>query len=201
MAIIFGDDGFCPQTMTINGNGLNNINIIDNNEDPIVQQMAIIQSYIEQAKQDHRYEEMRLLESNLKELEIEYFFAQQQQQQQQQSHESILYTNNEKSTSQVLPPSTSSMLNPFGDEDDDRITFVHCFLLFYKSNCFQFIIIIKYQFAILIRKKQNEKKSESNKTKHYNGLQNKNEFTGGSFVCVLSKFGWLKTISRMFQIH
>lgn len=115
--IIFGDDGFCPQTMTINGNGLNNINIIDNNEDPIVQQMAIIQSYIEQAKQDHRYEEMRLLESNLKELEIEYFFAQQQQQ--QQSHESILYTNNEKSTSQVLPPSTSSMLNPFGDEDDD----------------------------------------------------------------------------------
>lgn len=106
---IVGNDGFCPQQINlINEKGVNRNG--DNNkqfDDPILQQMAIIQSYIEQARKDNRYEEMRLLESNLKELEIEYFFVQQQQ-------------NSEKLSSQ-MPSSSSSVslsLNPFGDLDD-----------------------------------------------------------------------------------
>ncbi|XP_027205197.2 rabenosyn-5-like [Dermatophagoides pteronyssinus] len=106
---IVGNDGFCPQQINlINEKGVNRNG--DNNkqfDDPILQQMAIIQSYIEQARKDNRYEEMRLLESNLKELEIEYFFVQQQQ-------------NSEKLSSQ-RPSSSSSVslsLNPFGDLDD-----------------------------------------------------------------------------------
>lgn len=51
---------------------------IINESDPLLQQINIIRSYIRQAKQDHRYEEVRLLEENLKELEIEFYFNQEQ---------------------------------------------------------------------------------------------------------------------------
>ena len=40
--------------------------------DPMVQQMEIIKGYIRQARQEKRYDEVRLFEQNLKELELEY---------------------------------------------------------------------------------------------------------------------------------
>lgn len=46
------------------------------NEDPILLQMNIIRSYIDKARAEHRYDEVRMLEANLKELEIEYYFNQ-----------------------------------------------------------------------------------------------------------------------------
>ncbi|CAG0882541.1 unnamed protein product [Darwinula stevensoni] len=42
------------------------------NEDPLLQQMAIIQGYIDQAREDARNDELRTLEANYKELMIEY---------------------------------------------------------------------------------------------------------------------------------
>lgn len=49
-------------------------------EDPIVLQMNIIRSYIEKARGEHRYDEVRMLEENLKELQIEYYFHQENSQ-------------------------------------------------------------------------------------------------------------------------
>uniref|UniRef100_A0A2L2YJ81 Rabenosyn-5 n=1 Tax=Parasteatoda tepidariorum TaxID=114398 RepID=A0A2L2YJ81_PARTP len=40
--------------------------------DPMVQQINIIKKYIEQARVDHKYDELKMLESNLKELELEH---------------------------------------------------------------------------------------------------------------------------------
>jgi rabenosyn-5 len=45
----------------------------DQIEDPMLQQINIIRNYIKQAREAHKYDEMHMLEENLKELEIEYF--------------------------------------------------------------------------------------------------------------------------------
>ena len=42
------------------------------NVDPMLQQMEIISNYIKQARDAHKYDEVHMLEENLKELEIEY---------------------------------------------------------------------------------------------------------------------------------
>ena len=44
--------------------------------DPMLQQMNIIRNYIKQARDAHKYDELHMLEQNLKELEIEYFVQQ-----------------------------------------------------------------------------------------------------------------------------
>ncbi|GBO35666.1 hypothetical protein AVEN_164819-1 [Araneus ventricosus] len=41
-------------------------------EDPMVQQINIIHKYIKQAKLDHKYDEVKMLENNLKELQLEH---------------------------------------------------------------------------------------------------------------------------------
>lgn len=41
-------------------------------EDPMLQQIKIINKYIEQAKRDQKFDEVRMLESNLKELQLEF---------------------------------------------------------------------------------------------------------------------------------
>lgn len=59
---------------TDNGWNIDKIQLNDEqNDDPILLQINIIKQYIEQARLDHRYDELNLLESNLKQLEIEYF--------------------------------------------------------------------------------------------------------------------------------
>ena len=50
-------------------------------DDPLVQQMNIIRSYIKQAKQAQKWDEVKIFEDNLKELNAEYW-----RQQQSQSH-------------------------------------------------------------------------------------------------------------------
>lgn len=70
------DDGYCPQLSLDNARP--NSERDTTNSDPIVEQMNIIRSYISQARKDNRYEEVSLLEDNLKQLEIEFFFVQQQ---------------------------------------------------------------------------------------------------------------------------
>ena len=45
---------------------------LDHSSDPVVQQMANIKGYIEQAKHEKRWEEMYMFEQNLKELELIY---------------------------------------------------------------------------------------------------------------------------------
>lgn len=42
------------------------------NMDPMLLQINIIRNYIKQARQAHKYDEVKMLEDNLKELEIEY---------------------------------------------------------------------------------------------------------------------------------
>lgn len=44
--------------------------------DPMLQQINIIRNYIKQARDAHKYDEVHMLEENLKELEIEYFVQQ-----------------------------------------------------------------------------------------------------------------------------
>ncbi|XP_023231624.1 rabenosyn-5-like [Centruroides sculpturatus] len=41
-------------------------------DDPMVQQMNIIRNYIKQARMDQKYDEVQMLEANLKELQLEY---------------------------------------------------------------------------------------------------------------------------------
>ena len=45
--------------------------------DPMLQQMEIIRSYVKQARQEHRFDEVEMLERNLMELEEEYIKQQQ----------------------------------------------------------------------------------------------------------------------------
>lgn len=58
---------------TDNGWNMEKLELKDEDEDPILLQINIIKKYIEQARLDHKYDEVNLLESNLKSLEIEYF--------------------------------------------------------------------------------------------------------------------------------
>ena len=54
--------------------------------DPMLQQMNIIRNYIRQARDAHKYDELHMLEENLKELEIEYFLQQHGNQSQSQTN-------------------------------------------------------------------------------------------------------------------
>lgn len=58
---------------TDNGWNIERIELNEQDDDPILLQINIIKKYIEQAREDHKYDEINLLESNLKQLEIEYF--------------------------------------------------------------------------------------------------------------------------------
>lgn len=93
--------------------------ILDDNTDPLAQQISIIRTYIRTARENHRYEEVAMLEENLKELEIEYYFKQQQGPQ-TVSHNNSQQTK-QSSSSQLnksQPPANESN-NPFGSFDDD----------------------------------------------------------------------------------
>lgn len=54
--------------------------------DPMLQQINIIRNYIRQARDAHKYDELHMLEENLKELEIEYFVQQHGNQPKSQSN-------------------------------------------------------------------------------------------------------------------
>lgn len=45
---------------------------VKEDDDPMVQQMNVIRKYIHQARLDHKYDELKMLENNLEELKIEY---------------------------------------------------------------------------------------------------------------------------------
>lgn len=45
---------------------------IQEDEDPMLQQIKIIHKYIQQARMDHKFDEVRMLENNLRELQLEY---------------------------------------------------------------------------------------------------------------------------------
>lgn len=47
--------------------------VVRNADDPMIQQMDIIRGYIKQAKQAMKYDEVDMLEQNLKELQAEYW--------------------------------------------------------------------------------------------------------------------------------
>lgn len=53
-------------------------NHITDNEDPLVQQMNIIRGYIKQARQAQKWDEVKIFEDNLKELQGEYWRQQNQ---------------------------------------------------------------------------------------------------------------------------
>ena len=57
------------------GWGIQNVMLDDDVKgmDPILVQISILRDYIRQAREDHRYEEVNMLENNLKQLEIEYY--------------------------------------------------------------------------------------------------------------------------------
>ena len=55
----------------------------DEKEDPMIQQMNIIRSYIRQAQDARKWDEVQMLKENLKELQQEYWVQQQQEQSQQ----------------------------------------------------------------------------------------------------------------------
>lgn len=46
--------------------------VVDRNVDPMLQQMEIIKQYIQQARQAHKWDEVNMLEQNLKDLQQEY---------------------------------------------------------------------------------------------------------------------------------
>lgn len=65
--VVFSEMGWTPQT-----NVTDVVKVVDN-EDPIVQQISIIQNYIQQAKKAQKFEEVSMLEANLRELWNEYY--------------------------------------------------------------------------------------------------------------------------------
>lgn len=65
---------------TENGWNIEKIELNDQDDDPILLQINIIKQYIERARSDHKYDEVNLLESNLKQLEIEYFLQENEKQ-------------------------------------------------------------------------------------------------------------------------
>lgn len=65
---------------TDNGWNIEKIELNDQDDDPILLQINIIKQYIERARSDHKYDEVNLLESNLKQLEIEYFLQENEKQ-------------------------------------------------------------------------------------------------------------------------
>ncbi|XP_074656715.1 rabenosyn-5-like [Tubulanus polymorphus] len=48
-------------------------NQVASNDDPMIQQMNIVRFYIRQAKQAQKYDEVKILEDNLKDLQLEYY--------------------------------------------------------------------------------------------------------------------------------
>jgi rabenosyn-5 len=66
-AVVSPDAGWGPEYMRKRADNSDQI------EDPMLQQINIIRNYIKQAREAHKYDEMHMLEENLKELEIEYF--------------------------------------------------------------------------------------------------------------------------------
>lgn len=48
------------------------IKVANEDDDPMLQQMQIINNYIQQARRDHRYDEVAMLEANLRELQFEH---------------------------------------------------------------------------------------------------------------------------------
>lgn len=62
--IVSPDNGWGPEFHNSEGS--------KRNVDPMLQQMEIIRNYIKQARDAHKYDEVHMLEENLKELEIEY---------------------------------------------------------------------------------------------------------------------------------
>lgn len=69
--VIVHDEGFVPEAMANHEATTHN--------DPILQQINIIKNYIDQAKRNHRYDDVKILSDNLRELEIEYYFNQENQ--------------------------------------------------------------------------------------------------------------------------
>lgn len=67
--IVSPDSGWGPE---FRGPEFRNSEKSKRNVDPMLQQMEIIRNYIKQARDAHKYDEVHMLEENLKELEIEY---------------------------------------------------------------------------------------------------------------------------------
>ncbi|XP_054163556.1 rabenosyn-5-like [Oppia nitens] len=86
--IVSPEDGWNPEfASNRRSNREDNGSGADNGMDPMLQQINIIRNYIRQAREAHKYDELHMLEENLKELEIEYF-VQQHGNQTQESHSS-----------------------------------------------------------------------------------------------------------------
>lgn len=105
--IISLDDGFISQSSSTdlwrNMNEHEREQIMNQENDPMLQQMSIIKSYIRQARQNYRYEEVAMLEENLKELEIEFYFKQEQIDDRSQLKQ---------------PTTTTESTNPFGEDEN-----------------------------------------------------------------------------------
>lgn len=86
--------------------------IMDEKTDPLAQQISIIRTYIRTARENHRYEEVAMLEENLKELEIEYYFKQEQQQPASKS-----FKQSPANSTNRLPENEHK--NPFGSFDEN----------------------------------------------------------------------------------
>jgi rabenosyn-5 len=73
--LVSPDTGWGPETSDRNQKKSNRYDEVD----PVLFQIRQVQSYIKRAREEHRYDEVNMLETNLKELEIEYFVQQQEQ--------------------------------------------------------------------------------------------------------------------------
>lgn len=71
--VVSPDDGWNPEFAS---KRRDNDNASSEEMDPMLQQINIIRNYIRQARDAHKYDELHMLEENLKELEIEYFVQQ-----------------------------------------------------------------------------------------------------------------------------
>lgn len=71
--LVSPDNGWGPET----SDHIQNKSSRSADVDPMLYQINQVRSYIKRAREDHRYDEVNMLETNLKELEIEYFVQQQ----------------------------------------------------------------------------------------------------------------------------
>lgn len=89
------------------------------NDDPMLQQMDIIRGFIQEAKNAHRYDEVQMLEANLKELQTEYQKTFNERKELEDNYNSYRHVFKSTSPSSNVP--NSSPGNPFDEEDDNEV--------------------------------------------------------------------------------
>merc|ERR1711913_239961 len=92
-------------------------------DDPMIQQMNIIRDYIQQARSANRFDEVSMLENNLKELQVEFRRQKQAESEANTSNDNPADGGRNERRPPPAPAATSSLRRPFQNPvfDENKI--------------------------------------------------------------------------------